>query len=105
LKTVEEYTRAFDHAARWGWRNKRSDKRKMQYPIYYETKAEVPLLGAGLVQSSKNVACQALKRCNFRAVPNRRRYAAVRYTWKEAKVYFNSGMEASTLTRERYMLR
>jgi len=77
----------------------------MRYAIYYETKAEVPLFGAGLVQSSKNVACQTLKRCNFRAVLNRRRYAAVRYTWKEAKVYFNSSIEASTLTRERYMLR
>ncbi len=65
LRTMKEYIQAFQHAARWGYRNRCCDKRKMQYAIYHETKAEVPLLGAGLVQSSKNFACQALKRCNF----------------------------------------
>ncbi|NLT37664.1 MAG: IS200/IS605 family element transposase accessory protein TnpB [Methanomassiliicoccus sp.] len=91
LRTMEEYTRAFDHAARWGYEHHCWDKRRLQYEIYYDTRAAVPKLGAGLIQSSKDVACEALKRCKCRAVPKRRTYAAVRYPWKEAKVYFSSG--------------
>ncbi len=90
LRTMEEYTRAFEHAARWGFEHQCCDKRKLQYAIYYETRAAVPKLGAGLIQSSKDVACEALKRCKLRTIPQRRTYAAVRYPWKEAKVYFDS---------------
>ncbi len=33
LRTMEEYTRAFDHAARWGYRNKCCDKSEMHHAI------------------------------------------------------------------------
>ncbi len=91
LRTMEEYTRAFDHAARWGYEHHCCDKRRLQYAIYYEMRRIVPDLSAGLIQSSKDTACEGLKRCKIRAVPSRKPHAAIRYSWKEAKVYFDSG--------------
>jgi putative transposase len=91
LRTMEEYTSAFDHAASWGYRHQQCSKRKLQYAIYYEMRAAIPHLGAGLIQSAKDTACEALKQCKMRTAPGRRPHAAVRFPWKEAKVYFGSG--------------
>lgn len=91
LRTMELYTEAFDHAARWGFEHHKCGKLELQYAIYYEMRQAVPGLGAGLIQSAKDTACEALKRCKMRVVPGRRPHAAVRFPWKEAKVYFDSG--------------
>lgn len=91
LSTMEEYTRAFDYAASWGFRHHECNKLRLQYAIYYEMRAAIPRLGASLVQSAKDTACEALKRCKMSAVPRRKPHAAVRFPWKEAKVHFQSG--------------
>lgn len=91
LRTMEAYTRAFEIAARWGYENHECRKLPVQYAIYYHIRAAVPELGASLVQSAKDTACEALKRAKLRHVPTRRTYAAVRFPWKDAKVYFESG--------------
>jgi putative transposase len=88
---MEAYTRAFDHAARWGFERQKCGKLELQYAIYHEMRQAVPDLGAGLIQSSKDTACEALKRCKMRMAPRRKQHSAVRFPWKEAKVYFDSG--------------
>jgi len=90
LRTMELYTEAFDHAARWGFEHHRCGKLELQYAIYYEMRQAVPGLGAGLIQSAKDAACEALKRCKMRMAPRRKPHSAVRFPWKEAKVYFDS---------------
>ncbi|MBI0583514.1 MAG: transposase [Methanomassiliicoccus sp.] len=91
LRTMEAYTRAFDHAARWGFEHQKCGKLELQYAIYYEMRRAVPELGAGLIQSAKDTACEALRQCKMRTVPRRKPRSAVRFPWKEAKVYFGSG--------------
>lgn len=91
LRTMEAYTSAFDYAASWGYRHQQCSKRKLQYAIYYEMRAAIPDLGAGLIQSAKDTACEALKQCKMKIAPGRKPHAAVRFPWKEAKVYFGTG--------------
>ena len=90
-RTMELYTAAFDHAARWGYEHQKCGKLELQYAIYYDMRRAVPDLGANLIQSAKDTACEALKRCRMRRVPTRRPHSVVRFPWKEAKVYFGSG--------------
>jgi IS605 OrfB family transposase len=91
LRTMEAYTKAFDIAARWGFQHQECGKLDLQYELYYPMRKAIPELGAGLIQSAKDTACEALKRCKMKTVPNRRPHAAVRFPWKEAKVYFETG--------------
>ena len=91
LRTMEAYTRAFDWAARWGYEHQECHKLRVQYAIYYQMREAIPELGAGLIQSAKDTACEALKAVGMRFVPNRKPHAAVRFPWKESKVYFESG--------------
>jgi IS605 OrfB family transposase len=91
LRTMELYTEAFDHAVRWGFEHHKYGKLELQYAIYHDMRKAVPGLGAGLIQSAKDTACEALKRCRMRTVPTRKTHSAVRFPWKEAKVYFGSG--------------
>lgn len=91
LRTMEDYTSAYDYAASWGYRHQECSKRKLQYAIYFEIRVAIPKLDAGLIQSAKDTACEALKQCEMNTAPKRKLHAAVRFPWKEAKVYFESG--------------
>ncbi len=91
LRTMEEYTSAYNYAAAWGYQHQDCSKRRLQYDIYYDMRAAVPKLAAGLIQSAKDTACEALKQCEMKTAPKRKPHAAVRYPWRVAKVYFESG--------------
>lgn len=91
LRTMEAYTDAFDRAAKWGYQNKVKNKFAMNKAIYYPLRGDVPALSASLIQSAMFTACEALKGCKMKMVPRRRKHAAVRYTWNEARVWFESG--------------
>lgn len=91
LRTMEEYTRAYNYATSWGFHHQECNKMKLQYATYYDMRAAIPELGAGLIQSAKDTACEALKQCKMRMNPKRKPHAAVRFPWRMAKVYFESG--------------
>jgi IS605 OrfB family transposase len=91
LRTMEEYTRAFDHAARWGYRNKVCNKFEMHHETYRSLREDVPLLTAGLVQSASRDACDRLRQLNMKRVPERSLHAPIRFVWKEAKAFLESG--------------
>lgn len=91
LRTMDAYTDAFDRAAKWGFQNKVKNKFAMHYAIYRSLREDVPSLNASLIQSAMYTAYEALKGCKMKRVPQRRKHAAVRYTWTEAKVWFESG--------------
>ncbi len=90
LRTMEEYTRAFDLSARWGYANRTSNKYVHQRETYHMLRKEGFM--SWIVQSAKDTACEALKQCKLRSVPKRREHSSIRYPWRVAKVYFDSGM-------------
>jgi IS605 OrfB family transposase len=91
LRTMEEYTRAFDHAARWGYRNKVSNKFTLHNETYRSIREDVPLLTSGLVQSASRDACDRLKQLKMKRVPERSPHSPIRFVWKEAKAFLESG--------------
>lgn len=91
FRTMEAYSDAFNRAAKWGFQNRVKNKFAMNKAIYYSLREDVPSLSACLIQSAIFTACEALKGSKMRTLPKRRKHASVRYVWKEAHVYFESG--------------
>lgn len=79
LRTMEEYTKAFNHAARWGYRNKVSNKFTMDHETYRSIREDVPVLTSGLVQSASRDACDRLKQLKIKRVPERSPHATIRF--------------------------
>ena len=79
LRTMEEYTKAFDHAARWGYGNQMCNKFEMHHETYRSLREDVPLLTAGLVQSASRDACDRLKQLKIKRVPERSPHATIRF--------------------------
>ncbi len=94
LRTMEEYTQAFDIVAEWGYRNHSNNKIDAHKNTYRTVRQQIPNLPSSLVQCARDCACEALRgmKMNGSAYqPRRNPHAALRYNKCVASVYLESG--------------
>jgi IS605 OrfB family transposase len=94
LRTMEEYTRAFDMVAEWGYQNHSNNKIDAHKNTYRAVRQQIPDLPSSLVQCARDCACEALrgvKRNGYACQPKRNPHTALRYNKCVASVYLDSG--------------
>jgi IS605 OrfB family transposase len=99
LETMEDFNRAVRMHIDWGWMNKTANKYKMHEAVYRAVRAEMPLLRAGLVQTARDIACEALRSTFFEVKPKRGIHSGIRYNDNCISVFLQSGY-ASLSTNE-----
>ncbi len=88
LRTMEEYTQRITTPHHGASKTRSARRGGSSTSIYYPMREAVPKLGAGLIQSAKDTACEALKRNKMRYAPRRRPHAAVRYSLEGSQGVF-----------------
>ncbi len=91
MKTMEDYAKVFNFVCDWAFENRSYNKMVVHHNTYYQCRSLIPHLPATLVESAKDVACEAMKRLDLKIKPRRRKKAAIRYSVRGAKAYLNSG--------------
>ena len=91
LKTMREYTVAFNVCSTWGFESHSVSKINCHNATYHNIRQSVPDLPSSLVQGARDVACEALKavKCQFK--PLRKEYSAMRYNSRVINVFLTSG--------------
>ena len=91
LKTMRDYTVAFNTCSEWGFDSKSVSKINCHNATYHNIRQSVPDLPSSLVQGARDVACEALKavKCQFK--PLRKEYSAMRYNSRVINVFLTSG--------------
>ena len=91
LKTMRDYTVAFNICSTWGFDNRTASKINCHNATYQNVRQSVPNLPSSLVQGARDVACESLKsvKCHFK--PLRKEYSAMRYNARVIRVCFDSG--------------
>lgn len=90
LRTMELYTEAFNNASEWAFTNNEVNKVEVHRGTYHDIRNRIPELPATLVESARDLACEAIKGNECTRPPHRRTYAAMRYSYRAAKVFFES---------------
>ncbi len=91
MKTMEDYAKVFNYVCDWSFENRSYNKMVVHHNTYYKCRSLIPRLPATLVESAKDVACEAMKRLDLRIKPRRKKKAAIRYSVRGAKAYLDSG--------------
>ena len=91
LKTMRDYTVAFNICSAWGFDNHTVSKINCHNATYQNVRQSVPNLPSSLVQGARDVACECLKavKCQFK--PLRKEYSAMRYNSRVINVFLTSG--------------
>jgi len=69
FRTMELYSRAFEISAQWGFRNRNSNKIDNHKATYRVVRESYPELQSYLVESARDLACEALKQFGFKHLP------------------------------------
>ena len=90
LKTMRDYTVAFNTCSDWGFNNHTVSKINCHNATYQNVRQSVPNLPSSLVQGARDVACESLKsvKCHFK--PLRKEYSAMRYNQRVIRVCLGS---------------
>ena len=90
LKTMRDYTVAFNICSAWGFDNHTVSKINCHNATYQNIRQSVPNLPSSLVQGARDVACESLKsiKCQFK--PLRKEYSAMRYNARVIRVCLDS---------------
>ena len=91
LKTMRDYTVAFNLCSTWGFESHSTSKINCHNATYHNVRQSVPDLPSSLVQGARDVACESLKavKCQFK--PLRKEYSAMRYNSRVINVFLTSG--------------
>jgi IS605 OrfB family transposase len=92
IHTMELYTAAFNRTSDWAFHNRESNKVKVHKGTYYDVRELVPELPATLVESARDVVCEAIKGNDCRRPPRRRTYGAMRYSYKASDIFLDKGI-------------
>jgi IS605 OrfB family transposase len=91
LGTMQEYTKAFNTCAKWGYENRTWNKVE-NHKATYRAIRESGRLPSSLVQGARDCACEALKAVKCEALPERKPLAAMRYNRRVATVNLLHGI-------------
>ncbi|MFA5579731.1 MAG: transposase, partial [Methanothrix sp.] len=91
-ETMRAYTKAFSESAKWGFENKSWNKVDNHHATYKLVRQSIPDLPSSLVQGARDCACEALKACKCRSLPERRPLAAMRYNQRVVTVNLVHGI-------------
>ena len=90
LTTMDEYTKAFNASAQWGFDNHSWNKVENHKGTYHQFRATSPL-PSSLVQCARDCACESLKRDKFKTLPQKKPRSAMRYNHRVARIRINEG--------------
>jgi putative transposase len=91
-ETMRAYTKSFSESAKWGFENKSWNKVDNHHATYKLVRQSIPDLPSSLVQGARDCACEALKACKCRSLPERRPLAAMRYNQRVVTVNLVHGI-------------
>ena len=91
LRTMEMFAQAYNMSAEYGFENKEANKIKNSMAVYHKIREKIPELPAILVQSACFMATEALKSIKFKTTPKKSPMSSIRYSWRGANVYLESG--------------
>ena len=91
LRTMELFAHAYNMSAEYGFKNKEANKIRNSMAVYHNIRNEIPELPASLVQSACFMATEAPKRINFNTTPKKFPMSSIRYSYRGANVYLESG--------------
>jgi putative transposase len=88
---MEAYSTPYNISAKWGFENRTYySEIKNDAAAYRTVRSVVPELPSSLVQGAKDVACEALKHTQFKFLPIKKEYSAIRYNQRVYTVRFES---------------
>jgi IS605 OrfB family transposase len=91
LETMREYTKAFNHSAKWGF-DSHSWNKVENHKATYRVVRESGNLPSSLVQGARDCACEALKAVKCETIPERKPLSAMRYNHRVATVNMLHGV-------------
>lgn len=91
LKTMGDYTVAFNRCSEWGYESHSYSKINCHNATYHSIRQSIPNLPSSLVQGARDVACESLKSIKCRSKPIRKEYSAMRYNSRVINVFLISG--------------
>lgn len=91
LKTMRDYTVAFNTCTAWGFDNHTSSKVTNHNATYRCVRGIVPALPSALVQGARDCACEAIQAVKCKTIPLRKPYSSMRYNQRVIHVYLESG--------------
>jgi putative transposase len=91
LKTMEAFALAYNMSAEYGFEHRIQDKISNSMAMYHKIREAIPGLPGAMVQTACFMATDALKGTKFKVMPRKSPTSCVRYTWRAASVYLESG--------------
>lgn len=79
----------FNCITEYGFNHKTHSKIKIHHATYYNMREKYPELPSAIVQSVRDVACEALKAVKLKTIPKNKKYASVRYDKRICNVKLN----------------
>ena len=91
LKTMEAFAQAFNMSAEYGFEHRIQDNIRNSMAMYHRIREAIPGLPGSMVNSACFMATEALNGTKFKVMPKKSPTSSVRYTWRAATVYLESG--------------
>ena len=91
LKTMEMFAKAYNMSAEYGFEHKEANKISNSMAMYSKIREKLPGLPASMVQTACFMATEALKSTKFEVLPKKSPMSSIRYPWRGASVYLDSG--------------
>ena len=80
LQLMEKCSKMFNEYVDWAFDNKNYSKSDVHNTLYFKTREKYPEIPSALIQSTRDVALEAVKRSKFKTErPRKKTYSAIRY--------------------------
>jgi len=96
LRTIEQFNRATNYCAQWGFDHQTRSKRRVHDATYYQVREQFGL-HASLTTSARDVACEALRSVKLKKLPTFKSHAAIHYNRRVLTIWMDR-QEASIAT-------
>jgi IS605 OrfB family transposase len=90
ISTIEQFNRAANYCAEWGYKNHTRSKRRVHDAAYYEVREKYGL-PASLATGARDMACEALRAVKLKKLPEFGLYGAIRYNRRVLTVKLTRG--------------